>query len=85
MDDLTRIRNDWTEMIQLKSLEWFKRLIAAHCFIENSYINLKMENYLIILGSAKRPHSASDPFIKVSTVSSMSYPRYDTYDGDMKP
>ena len=46
-------------------LEWFKCLIAAHCFIENSYINLKMEDYLIILGSAKRPHSASDPFIKV--------------------
>ena len=44
----------------------FKRKKAAHCFIENTYINLNMENYLIILGSAKRPHSAADPFIKVA-------------------
>ena len=48
-------------------------MIAAHCFIENTYINLKMENYLIILGSAKRPHSVSDPFIKVSTKNFNSY------------
>merc|ERR1712227_350700 len=48
-------------------------LTAAHCFIENTYINLKMENYLIILGSAKRPHSVSDPFIKM-LVPELAYP-----------
>ena len=40
-------------------------LTAAHCFIEKSYLNLKVRDYLIVLGSAKRPHSAADPFIKV--------------------
>lgn len=40
-------------------------LTAAHCFIEKSYLNLKTRDYLIVLGSAMRPHSVADPFIKM--------------------